>query len=311
MRWELKASIARWCARLPFGDALYRQGQRRLGRVRADPRQRLAVQAEMCRWLLACGAPIAGRRLFEVGTGHLPVVPIGFYLAGAAGTITVDLHPRLSWSLLRSTLHWIAANRAHVERLYEEVVPGPLLGERWSTLARLRDDPRAFLRAAGIEYLAPQDAARTPLRPRSIDCHFSVTVLEHIPGPVLRDIFREARRVLTPDGLAIHFVDPSDHFAHQDGSITAINFLRYSDEAWRDLADNRFAYCNRLRASDHLRLMREVGFDVARLERVVDERAREALRGGFPLDRRFAQYEPDDLCTTSLKVLLRPDGRET
>ena len=83
MKWQHKAAIARVCARLPFGDRLYRFGQRHVGQLRAQPLVRLATQLEMVRWLSAAGVAVHGGRFFEVGTGHMPIVPIGFYLSGA------------------------------------------------------------------------------------------------------------------------------------------------------------------------------------------------------------------------------------
>jgi SAM-dependent methyltransferase len=260
----------------------------------------------MCRWLIESGRPVLGRQGFEVGTGHLPVVPIGFYLCGAAGTISVDLNRRIDWELLREALRWITTNRDHIESLYTaELVEPRLLDERLVVLSQLQDDPARFLEAAGILYLAPQDAAKTSLAAGSIDCHYSVTVLEHIPEPVLRDILTEAKRLLKDDGVALHFIDPSDHFSHQDSSIHAVNFLKYSDEDWWRLADNRFAYCNRLRASDFLRIVGDLAFEVVRSEALIDEAAREALRNGFVIDPRFRKYDIDDLSTTSLRLLLK------
>ena len=64
------------------------------------------------------------------------------------------------------------------------------------------------------------------------------------------------------DGITIHFIDLSDHFQHQDKSITSINFLHYSEKEWERIAGNQFAYCNRLRAGDYLALFEEAGFDV-------------------------------------------------
>ena len=81
--------------------------------------------------------------------------------------------------------------------------------------------------------------------------HISYTVFEHIPAPILSDILSEAQRVLRPSGLAIHLIDYSDHFAHSDASISAINFLQYDDAAWSRLADNPYMYMNRLRADDY------------------------------------------------------------
>ena len=40
----------------------------------------------------------------------------------------------------------------------------------------------------------------------------------------------------------MHFVDLSNHFQHQDQSITRINFLKFSDLEWNRIAGNEFAY---------------------------------------------------------------------
>lgn len=305
MRWQRKAAIARICSRLPFGDAIYAQGQKRFGRLRVDPRKRLAMQTEMCRWLRESGRPVEGARFFEVGTGHVPVVPIGFFLAGAAATVTVDLNRRVDWALTGATLQWMADHHQWLGELYlPAIVPTEIFEARLALLQRTCRDPHEFLNAAGIRYLAPQDAAQTSLEPHSIDCHYSVTVLEHIPEPVLRAILREASRLLAPRGVALHFIDPSDHFQHQDSSITAINFLRYSAEEWRRLSGNRFAYCNRLRASDFLALVEDLGFGIARSEATVDPASLDALRSGFKVDAAFTRYGAEDLCTTELKLML-------
>ena len=97
----------------------------------------------------------------------------------------------------------------------------------------------------------------------------------------------------------------SDHFQHQDKSITSINFLRYSDKEWERIAGNPFAYCNRLRASDYLSLFEETGFDVCRKEAVVDDEARESMGKGFMIGERFRDYSVDDLCVTQLRVALK------
>jgi len=305
LSWQQKAGVARLCARLPKGAKLYKYAQRRFGQLRADPAGRLSTQLEMAGWLSRFGSPVLHKSFFEVGTGHIPVVPIGFYLAGAEQTVTVDLNHRIDWDLTRESLKWIASRRMELAALYgEDIVPKPVFAERFAKLSELQGDPRRFLEQAGIHYLAPKDAASCGLRGETIDCHYSVTVLEHIPADPLREILREARRVLKPDGVALHFIDPSDHFGHQDKSITPINFLRYSETEWQRLAGNEFAYCNRLRSSDFLALISALGFHVARSESVVDDRSMSALQRGFPLDQRFSEYAADDLCTVSLRVML-------
>jgi hypothetical protein len=110
---------------------------------------------------------------------------------------------------------------------------------------------------------------------------------------------------LAPRGVAVHLIDPSDHFQHTDASITKINFLRFTETDWRSIAGNHFAYCNRLRASDYARLFSEAGFSMADEQRVVDPDGVALLQRAFPVDARFAGYSDMDLCTTGYTVTLK------
>jgi ubiquinone/menaquinone biosynthesis C-methylase UbiE len=78
--------------------------------------------------------------------------------------------------------------------------------------ARLREidrikDVKGLFQTTGIHYIAPGDASQTNLPEKSIDVHFSVTVLEHVEPNALNGILREARRMLKPNGVAIHMID--------------------------------------------------------------------------------------------------------
>jgi len=53
----------------------------------------------------------------------------------------------------------------------------------------------------------------------SVDYHISTTVFEHIPKKGVARILKGVKRILKDDGIAIHFIDLSDHFQHQDKSI--------------------------------------------------------------------------------------------
>ena len=209
---------------------------------------------------------------------------------------------RLDWDLTAETLRWIAARGEELRTLYADVVDHDLSRAPRKAVGIARH-PKRFLEQAAIRYLAPRDAAHTGLEAGNVDCHYSMTVLEHVAPPALEGILSEARRILKPGGAALHFIDPGDHFAHADRSISAINFLRYSERHWSRLAGNEFAYCNRLRASDFLALAARAGLRPIRTEVEVDAASREALRQGFPLDAAFQRYGVEDLCTTSLRVL--------
>lgn len=268
--------------------------------------KRLPAQVKMASWLNEHGMAIEDCTFFEAGTGHIPLVPIAFFLSGAGRIITVDLHRRIDWGLTQDSLEWIAYHRRKLESIYQgNVVSKSIFNERFATSIKEQSAPQRFLQKARIVYLAPMDAASTQLPEKSVDCHFSVTTLEHIPETVLRDIFAEAQRILKPTGIAIHFVDLSDHFSHQDRSISSINFLKFSDSEWDRLAGNAFAYCNRLRASDYYKLFSECHFKVLRKETVVDVEALDSLHNGFVLHDKFKHCDPEDICTTSVRIMLQ------
>jgi SAM-dependent methyltransferase len=283
----------------------YKLIQKTFGRLKANPMARMPAQAEMAKWILDEGQGIIGKRFFEVGTGHVPVAPIGFFLCGAQSTITVDLHRRIDWGLTRESLEWIANHKKEVFGNYKGVLEKDLFEQRFELLQSCQHDPPQFFKRAGIDYRAPMDAADTQLPHNCIDYHFSITVLEHIPLPVIQSIFLEAKRILKPNGMAVHFVDLSDHFQHTDQTISRINFLCYSETEWNRIAGNEFAYCNRLRVSDYLSKWEEMGFEIQRKEIFIDEQSQKVLQAGFLVDEMFQNYSIDDLCSTQLRIALK------
>ena len=304
MNWKYKAIIMNLCSCLPW-KGIYPIIQKTMGRLQSNPMSRLPSHAKMCKWILSSGNKIQGKNFFEVGTGHIPIAPIGFFLCGANSIITVDLNRRIDWKLTSQSIHWIIDNKDHVRSIYNNTVDENVFNERFSILIKYNDEPKTFFNNANIKYLAPMDAANTCLTDGSIDYHFSITVLEHIPMNTIKNILTEAKRILNPQGLAFHFIDLSDHFQHTDNSIIPINFLRYSESQWQRIAGNEFAYCNRLRKSDYINIFRELGFTVDRQERYRDQSSIKAVQSGrFCVNTDFADYDLQDLCTTTLRVAL-------
>jgi len=296
MHWSIKAKIMKSMSLHPaVGGGIYRFIQKTFGRLKAKPMSRITTQIEMARWIIRMGGEIEGKSFFELGTGHDPIVPIGFFLCGADKIVTVDLHQRLDYEILRESLEWIDENRNDIWGYYDGVVEKSVFDERIELIGKLKCSPEKFLAEANILYLAPADAANIDLPDMIIDYHLSTTVLEHIPRADIEHILKEAKRILKNDGVAIHFIDLSDHFQHQDRSITSINFLRYSEQEWDRIAGNEFAYCNRLRESDYLALFEETGFDVCRKEAVVDAEARESIEDGFIVNEGFRDYNVNNL----------------
>jgi hypothetical protein len=305
VNWKVKAVVMKICDLLPFSGAIYKSIQKTVGRLDACPMSRIPLQIEIVKWLEQFGRRVSGMRVLEVGTGHLPIVPIGLFICGALEIITVDMNRRLDWQLTAKALQWIASNKELMYSVYGGgIVSKQELDERLELIESQKYQPENFCKLANITYLAPADAAKLDLSDESIDLHLSVTVLEHIPRDILFGIMSEAKRLLTKDGVALHIIDLSDHFEHADKSISKVNFLRFSDRQWKIIAGNQFAYCNRLRASDYLSIFRSQNWNIEKIKSEIDPGSFEAISSGWEINPLFAEYKPSDLCTTTMLVLL-------
>lgn len=313
MHWKIKAAVQNAIAALPesvsYGS--YYRVQRLVGGLRKiDPTSRLAAGVETWKRLVAQGSDPTGKTFFEVGTGRMVSAPLAYWLMGADRTITVDLNPYLKAELVRESIEFIADHRGAIERLFGDALVVSRLDELIAFARAPRFEITPFLDRFGVEYHAPSDAAATGLPGGSIDFHTSYTVMEHIPPRVLSSILVEARRLLRPDGLAVHGIDYSDHFSHQDASITAVNFLKYSRDDWDRLAGNRYMYMNRLRHRDYLGQFAQSGIPVIDEDTVVDERGLEALRTGSVRPHAdFAGQDADELAIRYAWVIARPSAQ--
>jgi SAM-dependent methyltransferase len=311
MKWRVKARIQNAIASLPFGSmAVYYAMQRTFAGLRRglnDPVGRFRAAIRMVDWIEEAGGTISGRRFVEIGTGHMVNVPIALWLMGAGETVTVDLNRYLSEALVKESAQFIRDNTPAIRSLFG------VRGNEAGFDSRLRqfieysgslDD---LLTMMNIRYLSPCDATTLPLASHEMDFHVSNTVLEHIPAGTLPDILREAQRVLASGGMLVHFIDPSDHFSHSDLSITAVNFLEFSDKEWQEWAGNRFMYHNRLRSPDYVEIFQKAGVHILRRESKVDEIAVSALDNGFRIDLAFSRMTTAELATTELCLLGRFD----
>lgn len=278
--------ILRTMARMPGGFAVYQFLQRRIGPLAhwSFIRERLEAQATMAAAWQRHGSSCDGIRTVEIGTGWVPILPFGWWLCGAARCDTFDLNPYLEPSIFKRVLAQIVDRRHEVARIYAAIQPP----ER--TLERLHNLPDSF----GIEYHAPADAASTPLPDASVDLHYSNSVFEHLPPDVVPHLLAEGARVLKPGGLTMHLIDPSDHFAHFDATISRVHFLQFDERTWQSIAGNRFAYHNRRREPEWRALLRADGIETVELSSIVDAPSRDAL-ASMTLDPRFARYTADEL----------------
>ncbi len=308
MNWRWKARIQKAVAAMPMSNAIYYALQRAAGSLRPgrlNPLDSFKAAVSMADWVNRNGQEAVGKSFLEVGTGRTVNLPTALWLCGAARIVTVDLHPYLSGALVAESNQFVRQHRDEVRQLFGTRAQTPQFQERFDQLMNRSGGLDHILKVMNVEYISPGDAAKLPFRDRSFDFHISHAVFEHIPAEDILSILNEARRVLVPQGLLIHIIDPSDHFAHDDRSITAINFLQFGEGEWDGLAGNQFTYHNRMRAFEYLELFKRAGVHVLWQQQTIDEPSLEALRNGFRLNSQFQHIPPEELAVTSLNMVGR------
>lgn len=316
MKWRTKARLQNMIAALPepLASYCYYRMQRHFGNLRSPiPVKSLSTACQIA-GAIHERRPLTGLQIMEVGTGRSLVLPMLMWSLGVANILTVDINRYLRPEILQAHLAYLRGNRPGLTGLLAPLddSQGTVNGRLDCLLELALQSPAPalldkVLELCNIHYEAPVDAATLPIPEHSLDVHLSQAVLEHVPPDDLRRILEASVKVLRPDGLCVHLIGSSDHFQHNDSSISPVNFLRFTDTEWDRLAGNRFMYMNRLRASDYLLLFEECGLEVLDVNCTVDEESRRLLEsGGLPLDEQFRGKSVSDLATTELLVVARP-----
>jgi hypothetical protein len=183
-------------------------------------------------------------QFLEIGAGGDLAVAIGLRLLGVEHVTCVDVS-----RLARLPLVQHAA-----VHLSKQLGVSPPTFRSWGDVA-----------AFGIDYFAPRRLQEAETPRRFIDCFYSVDTLEHIPQDDLESVLRQARELLVPNGVSIHLIDYSDHYARADNNVSRFNFLTFDESSWRQF-NSRFQYVNRLRHSQYLQLFADASMNVIHVE---------------------------------------------
>ncbi len=245
--------------------------------------------------------PLEETTVVEVGTGFVPLLPVGLYLAGAAAVHTYDIAQLANAARTVDLLHQIvaAADSGALERECPWTLP-----ERLECLREIAAGPQVglhpLLATMGITYHVG-DATRSGLDARSAQLFVTNNVFEHVPAEVISALLAEAHRTGVPGALVSHHIDLRDHYAKFDRTVSVYNSLRFSSRQWR-LLNSRMEPQNRLRHSDYLRLVDEAGFDLL----LDDSRTGpDAAFAAVRLAPEFRRYAEDDLRVIDMWVAAR------
>lgn len=119
-------------------------------------------------------------------------------------------------------------------------------------------DVESLLEAVNATYFEEGLASLRTIPDAACDFIFSNAVLEHVSRHEFRAMLIEIFRILKPGGVSTHEVDFRDHLGG------GFNNLRFSDKVWEApwFAKRSGFYTNRIRFSEMLTVMQDVGFTV-------------------------------------------------
>jgi hypothetical protein len=268
--------------------------QRLLGTTDLHVDESIRRSLEVITLARQAGANLTYATWLEVGTGWRPFLPFVLSLIGVKRILTLDVNP---WLTARYAFETFAALEGQLDRLAAETGQQPAeVRSRYHCIRQCGGRLEALLQACHIEYRCPADAGATGLADNSVDVVCSSNVLEHIPPLELSWIHRESFRILREDGLAVHRLNPADHFSHVDPTISGANFLQYSEAQWRWYGGTGLAYHNRLRCPQHEQLLTDAGFGIEVSRVRTDARALAAISSGaLRVHRDFAGFSPEAL----------------
>jgi SAM-dependent methyltransferase len=299
MNWRVKGVVQGVLSRVPGGGIVNNCLQTTLGNLRDfEANVDAKVVAD---WLVLLGnmqeLGVRPQNLdyVEVGTGWYPALPICYWLAGARSCRTFDvtrhLNHKMTFRMLRRLQNHLPAIAEGSFRPLAEVQAA------YASLCNAKTTEQ-LLRAARIEYLAPQAAAGSGLPDASVEVVFSTSVLEHVPTDAILRIMRETRRILRKGGLAIHSANCGDHYAYFDRSITPVNYLTYPERQWSKW-NNGLLYQNRLRPSDFIDLAEQSGLRIV-LHKSKPNPQLLSVLPTLEIAPEFRRYPPEQLASTSV-----------
>jgi SAM-dependent methyltransferase len=241
-------------------------------------------------------AELGRLRLYEFGSGWDLIGAVALWSLGANHQLLIDIRDNMRLELVNHTLAQFAARHDALERRLGE----PLRRVDGRPIAAVEELEERF----GIRYVAPLDARATGFEAGSVDFVTSTFTLEHIPAGDLADILTEIRRLLAPGGLMSSLIDLQDHYSYIDSTLSAYNFLRYSDRTWA-LLNPQLQWQSRQRYPQYLELFRAAGLHIVAEDHLSPSDADLQALADMPIHPRFraAGWSLHDLGVRSLDVV--------
>lgn len=229
---------------------------------------------------------LAGLDVLEIGPGNNLLVAALFYAAGAKRVVCIDRFPsRPNLEQAKAASEALMLDLPHDQRQrFRSCMTDGLV----SASRDLRD--RLVYRSD-----CPIEEAPLRLGTERFDLVLSRSVLEHVYS--LERAFASMATLTKRGGLMVHKVDLR---SHEDGEQShPLEFLTHSRRWWRWMTSHT-GEPNRVRKSAYLRLLRESGFQVLRLERTHFLSLSEVEQIRPSLASPFRDLPDDDLTDTGI-----------
>lgn len=195
--------------------------------------------------------PIQRAKFLEFGIGWDLVGPLAFYVMGVRDQTLCDISHNLRLSLINHSLATFYRLADRITKITgTEAIGLPRSISRESEITTL-----------GMRYVVG-DLTKLFPAPAQFDYITSISVLEHVPAADLPRVVTRCHGLLKPAGLVSFVIDMRDHYVDFDESISAHNFLRYSDRVWNLFFNSTLHHQNRLRFTDYLQLLKEADFEI-------------------------------------------------
>ncbi len=295
--WRVKAAVQHLVAYLPYKYQCYGlvqtylTGTLKINRGVVEKKLRVA-RRHWNDFQTSNPAPELPPAILEIGTGWIPVIPLGLYLAGAGTIHTFDIAPLLKWKRVKLAIEWLL-KLADEGKLHE--ILGRVSESRLEALRKLAALPGSapcseVLRDLGIITLVGKESL-TRLPNAGIDLIVSHEVLEYVPREDLPGLFGHFDRLASSRCVMSHYIDLRDEYSYFDRAISPLNFLRFSEQEWKRKANPLFP-TNRLRLPEYEQLFAAHGFVI---EHVESRSAPPDALAGFELNEQFRHLSEADL----------------
>ena len=288
--WMAKYGIQRVLSSLPYSIELNSVLQYSVGGLR-NPVIYGYPRTLTMHWLLAqAGVSIGDAVCVELGTGWDMSSAMTLVRTGAKEVHTFDHVRHAVPELQARALQMITSRSIPTDADLPFEPP-------FAELTKLVGEPRAE-----VHYHAPHDARETGFASGSVDFYYSLATLEHIPADILRGLLEESFRILKPGGYCYHYVQPAMH--SWKGRESGVDYLIFSERTWQKWITSPLAHENRLRAVEHIDLLRSVGFEIVKTWFNVDQASLEKIPR-MRLAEEFKKFTPEQLAQNYFWVIAR------